>query len=353
MGMSSTGVEPDAPLDASAALFSIHYHLLKLGREPGLSHWVEEVERLECWGRGEIIGRIASVDQAVDLIARRDSGRFLPHAIAVLERGKQLIGLGRGSAGRDAFSRGFERLCNEARRHRREAHGNAGGADRTRAHDDGHSKPSRPAERDFEILHLSYDRRGVSRFEARVARAARPEDDFRKIAQSADPRNWATAQSEFFAHSYKTNDPTPSNPFENPREDGQTPEGGWRGHLFEEAKFAVLLAPGVYASNLRNTLNIDYAVNSEEKKAELHYSLYESLSSRAFRREERHGGLDVDSGTALVELNGEQLVVTARKDLRFSPAMSFAAEFNLVTLPFLTLWLSFWICGSLQELTTS
>jgi hypothetical protein len=155
-----------------------------------------------------------------------------------------------------------------------------------------------------------------------------------KYAQLSDPALWAQTSPDSFKTTYAaypdcpavSNSPRPVNP---PPAPGTT----WGGQLFEVADVAVM--PGE-TNELRNLLNMDFT--AAKTVVSLKYSLYESLTSSLFGVETQ-GGIDADSGSGSVNLDGSTLVMTGQKSIRFTNANPFGEFMNMMALPWLMLWL--------------
>lgn len=204
---------------------------------------------------------------------------------------------------------------------------------------------------DFEIIEAMIDALGVTRFAARVSRPAKHGDDIAQLALEADPQRWKHTLPDTFAESVVTSVPSPDDPFDDLVPLIPAPVGAWKGSLFEAAEFPLL--PGMNATEFRNSLNVDYAIEANHAAPDdptgviaLEYSLYEALSNSVFGGPRTRGGLDVDSGSAKVDLTATQLSFMARKNIRVTAATSLHSELNLFALPFLTCWLSAWLIGA-------
>jgi hypothetical protein len=175
-------------------------------------------------------------------------------------------------------------------------------------------------------------------------------------AELADPTLWSKNNPESFKVTYEVATRNLPVVTAAPPQDPLLRFGGssWRGGLFELA--ALEIVSGEAPIQFRNILNVSFdkkpkSGNSEAAKLgkiEIHYSLYESLTSSVFG-DEYQGGIDADSGEASIALAANQLTMSGSKGIRFSDEASpFSLSLNAIALPWLMWWISDVIIDGLE-----
>jgi hypothetical protein len=347
----SKGAKAEKTDAAHAALFSIYFNVFQLRPDHGFPAWAALVreyrEKEKTLPESEhVFDRILPLPDAVSSLAKlKADPAIVLHAVAALVLGYWLVSKHEVDRVQSQEFRGFvnQLLPGE------DAGALFSSVNKAASADDAYQKVygalAGLSGFTFRIITAEFDADMVSRFEAEAARPKRPGELLEPMLVRSDPRGWSSTLPQTFEFSYQTEDPSPADPFVNPPKANYVTVLGtpWKGRLFEQAMFEVI--PGVKLTEVRNTLDIDFRVNRKAGDATLQYSLFEALSNKVYGLVAQ-GGLDVDSGSGSVKLD-QRLKLRAGKNIRFSNAAPFELALNLLSLPFLFIWVSLLLLTSL------